>query len=164
MGNDFSREVFAVSGKIALFFASLFFSLSSPGSGRRQKLFSFLEELCPEVPEPSCCQELLEIWSEEYGFAGLLLGNLGLFLLGLVLMVALELLLHRFSQPVAAGALSTLGALYCLWKFRTPDLQKNLLTVLFIGFWLISGFSWPLAFAFLILYTNLTARYKRRND
>lgn len=150
-------------GKFALFCASMTFGLSPFISTRRQKLAEILEDICPELPEPTCCQELLEVWSEEYGFSGLLLGNLGLFLLGLLLTAGIGLLIRRFSHPLTDGVLPMLSACYCLWKFRTPDRTKNLLCALFIAFWLISGFSWLLCFVFLIAFTNLTMGKIRRD-
>lgn len=129
---------------------------------RRQQLMNLLEEFVEEGGTELCCAEILTLWSEEYGFTGLLLGNVALFLLGLGLMVALDIILHRYGCTNLRLGSGIVSSLYCLVKFRTPQPQTMILIALFVFYWIIGGFWWSIAFLFLVYFTNMGALSAQR--
>lgn len=126
---------------------------------RRQQLVELLEETVGEAPMDPGCTEVLELWLEELGAGGLVLGNLVLFLLGGLLMVGVDLLVRRWGAVWQSCALSLCSAAYHLVKFRVSHLlgYTNLLLVAFLVYWLLMGFHWSVAFVTLVLYTNVAA-------
>lgn len=142
--------------KSSLFMASVEFSASRFFPARRQRILEILEEVSPELPEALCCQDVLELWLKEYGPCGLLLGNLGLFLLGFLLMLSSDILLGRCRRLSSLVELA--DAAYCWLKFETSEKSRDLLVLMFLGIWLMNGFQWSLALIFLVLFTNVCVR------
>lgn len=147
--------------KLSLFLHCLFYPFQSLLPHRRQELMELLEEATEDCQAQPYCEELMEIWMEEFGLEGILLGNVALFLLGLILMIAVDVLLHRYQATGLSAVVSSVSGLYCLIKFRTPRPHVNLLILLFALFWMICGFWWSVAFVFLIYFTNMGARSTR---
>lgn len=146
-------------GKFSLFLTSLFYPVLLPH--RRQQLIELLEDVCQDICSEPCCQDILELWLEEFGTAGLMLGNVALFGLGLILTIAVDLILHRSGSPILSLILGTVSTLFCLAKFHTRQPAISLLIVLFGLYWLLSGFWWSIAFLFLIYFTNMGLHYGR---
>lgn len=147
----------------SLFLASMGFSLSRFFPVRRQQLIKLLEEFSEDLPDFLCCEDILEIWLEEYGPWGLVLGNIGLFALGFLLMLAVDFLLHRLQQPLITTAMQWVQALFCFTKFYTPNPKYLFLILGFCAIWLINSFQWTLAFVFLVLFAN-TLLFERRRE
>lgn len=145
--------------KLSLFTRCALFPFLNFLPQRRQQLADALAELCQELPSELCCADLLECWAEGFGAEGWLLGNLSLFLAGAALMV-LGGVLHRRGGSLAAVT-SSLEALYNLIKFRTRDRGLRCLLLLFLLYWLLSDFSWGIAFLCLVLLTNMQAAFGR---
>lgn len=129
---------------------------------RRQQLADALAEFCQDLPLDLCCADILECWAEGFGAEGWVLGNLALFLAGAALMV-LGSLLHRRGGSLTAVT-GTLQALYNLVKFRTRDHSLNGLILLLLLYWLVSDFSWMLAFVCLVILTNMQAFFNRGGE
>lgn len=149
-------------GKYSLFARCVLFPFLNLLPQRRQQLADALAELCQDLPLDFCCADILECWAEGFGLEGWILGNLSLFLAGALLMALGQFLCHRGSSFAALAA--SLEALYSLVKFRSRDSRLNVLILLFSFFWLVSGFSWVLAFACLVVLTNLQACFHRGGE
>lgn len=147
--------------KLSLFLTSLCFTPTLPFPHRRQQIIDFLEELAEELPASPGCEDVLQIWLEVFGTGGLLLGNLGLFLLGFGLMILSDIFLHRCSRPAICLLVRSVSGLYCLLKFRNHNPAVRLMMVLFCLYWLICGFWWSIGFLFLVYFTNMGVRYAR---
>lgn len=148
-------------GKLSLFLRSSLFPFSHIFPHRRQQLMELLKELAEDAPSSLYCEDILELWAEDFGVGGMLLGNAALFLLGLILMIGVDVLIHRCNSlhvSLLAGSLTTL---YCLVKFRTAKLSSYFFIILFCLYWLISGFWWSIGFLFLVYFTNTCVRYDR---
>lgn len=126
---------------------------------RRQPLVELLEETMGDAPVDPGCMDVLELWLEEMGVGGLMLGDLVLFLVGGLLMVGVDLLLRRWGAVWQSCALNLCSAAYHLVKFRVTRLlgYTNCLLVVFLTYWLLMGFHWSVAFITLVLYTNVAA-------
>lgn len=149
-------------GKFSLFLRCILFPFLNLLPQRRQQLADALSELCQDLPLDLCCADILECWAEGFGLEGWILGNLSLFLAGAVLMVLGGMLCRRGGSFSALTA--SLEALYSLIKFRSRDAGLNVLILLFSFFWLVSGFSWVLAFGCLVILTNLQAHFHRGGE
>lgn len=147
--------------KLSLFTGSLFYPFPHLFPHRRQQLMELLEEVAEDVPVAPCCEDILEIWVEEFGISGLLLGNAALFALGLVLMIGADLLIRRWNSSGLSLLIGSISTAYCLFKFRSGKAIVNLLILLLCLYWLISGFWWSIAFVFLVYFTNMGVRYAR---
>ncbi len=143
--------------KFSLFLASLLYPHIFPH--RKQQLIELLEEIAEDVPINPCCEDILEVWLEEFGASGLLLGNVALFFFGLVLMIVVDISLRRWNSTAVCIAVGSFSALYCLFKFKTRKALTNILIFLFCLYWLASGFWWSIAFLFLVYFTNMGVRY-----
>lgn len=146
--------------KMSLFLASMGFSLSRFFPARRQQIWEMLEELSQDLPDVLFCQDVLEVWLEDYGVAGLILGNIGLFLLGFLALAGLDLLLRRCHCPGLVIAVHLFNSVYCYLKFQAPHPEQNWMILLFLSLWLFNGFQWSLAFVFLLLFTNVCMKPK----
>lgn len=144
-------------GRFLLFTRCALFPFLNFLPQRRQQLADALAEFCQDLPLDFCCADILECWVEGFGAEGWFLGNLALFLAGAVLM-ALGSLLHRRGGSFAAVT-GSLEALYNLVKFRTRDEGLNVLILLFCFCWLVSDFSWMVAFLCLVILTNVQAYF-----
>lgn len=149
-------------GKFSLFARCALFPFLNLLPQRRQQLADALAELCQELPLDFCCADILECWAEGFGFEGWIWGNLSLFLAGALLMAFGEILYRRGDSFAALAA--SLEALYSLVKFRSRDSRLNVLILLFSFFWLVSGFSWVMAFLCLVLLTNIQAYFARGGE
>lgn len=149
-------------GKFSLFTRCILFPFLNLLPQRRQQLADALAEVCQELPMDFCCVDILECWAEGFGFEGWILGNLSLFLAGALVMILGEVFCRRGGSFPALTA--SLEALYSLVKFRSRDSRLNVLILLFSFFWLVSGFSWVLAFAWLVVLTNFQARFHRGGE
>lgn len=147
--------------KISLFMNTLLYPFPHLFPQRRQQLMELLEELTEDVPIPPCCEDLLEIWAEEFGACGLLLGNLSLFLIGFLLMIAVDVILWRWHGPCSSAVIHGLSVLYCLFKFKSDLPSTTILILLFTVFWALCGFWWSLAFLFLVYFTNMGVVYTK---
>lgn len=148
-----------MSPKASLFFTTVQWSFSRLLPHRRQQLLHSLEQFTENLPDMPCCQDLLEIWVENYGHGGLLLGNLALFALGFLGMIALDHWIWRTQNVKISMIGGLLAGLYCLFKFKADAPTTSLLILLLCLFWMISGFWWSVAFAFLVYFTNMGAIY-----
>lgn len=149
-------------GKFSLFTRCALFPFLNLLPQRRQQLADALAELCQDLPLDFCCADILECWAQGFGLEGWILGNLSLFLAGAVLMGLGEVLCRR------GGGFSTLAtsleALYSLVKFRSRDRGVNLLILLFSFCWLVSDFSWVIAFLCLVALTNIQAHFSKGGE
>lgn len=145
--------------KSSLFLSSLLYPLLLPH--RRQQLTELFEELCEEVPDIPCAQDILALWLEEFGVGGVVLGNVALFGIGLLLMIGIDLLLHSYGSPTLTLLLGAFSTLFCIAKFRSTQPTCYLLIGLLCLYWMISGFWWSIVFLFLIYFTNMGLRYGR---
>lgn len=141
--------------KFSMFLTSLQFSTSQFFPHRRQQIMEFLKEIAEDVPAAPFCEDILEIWLEEFGFSGLLWGNLALFGFGFLLMIVADILLCHSHNSIVQISISIMGALYCLFKFKSHQPATILLILLFVGFWTVCGFWWSLGFLFLMYFTNM---------
>lgn len=143
----------------SLFLASLRSTISQFIPSRRHQLIELLEQITEDVPPNPGCADILEAWMEEFGSCGFVLGNVSLFLLGFVLMAAVDLILLRWNSVGLSVFLGSVSAFYSLAKFRFSRSSRaiNFLILLFLAFWLISGFQWVIAFLTLALFTNIVA-------
>lgn len=146
-----------MSAKINLFFTTVQWSLSRLLPHRRQQLLHSLEQFAEDLPDAPCCQDLLEIWAENYGHGGLILGNLALFALGFLGMILLDHRLWRTQNVKFSLIGGLIAGLYNLFKFKTAEASTGLLILLLCLFWMICGFWWSIAFAFLVYFTNMGA-------
>lgn len=151
-----------MNGKFSLFLRCLLFPFLNLLSQRRQQLADALAELCQDLPLDFCCADILECWAEGFGLEGWILGNLSLFLAGALLMVLGEILCRRGGSFSALTA--SLEALYSLVKFRSRDSGLNVLILLFSFCWLVSDFSWVIAFLCLVVLTNIQAYFSRGGE
>lgn len=143
--------------KFSLFITTLL----SPFPHRKQQLIELLEEITEDVPATPCCEDILELWAEEFGASGLVLGNIALFLAGFLLMVAVDLFLYRWNSGTISTILRSVSVLYCFFKFRSHLPSTALLILLFTAFWALCGFWWSIAFVFLVYFTNMGAMYAK---
>lgn len=151
-----------MSSKFSLFLRCILFPFLNLLPQRRQQLADALAELCQDLPLDFCCADILECWAEGFGLEGWILGNLSLFLVGAALMVLGEVLCRRGGSFSALTA--SLEALYSLVKFRSRDSGLNVLILLFSFFWLVSDFSWVIAFLCLVVLTNMQACFHRGGE
>lgn len=147
-----------MNGKFSLFLRCLLFPFLNLLPQRRQQL----AELCQDLPLDFCCADVLKCWAEGFGLEGWILGNLSLFLAGALLMILGEILCRRGGSFSALTA--SLEALYSLVKFRSRDSGLNVLILLFSFCWLVSDFSWVIAFLCLVVLTNIQAYFSRGGE
>lgn len=140
-------------GRFSFFLASLQFTLSQFFPQRRQQLLEFLEEASENLPAYPCCEDVLEIWLEQFGIGGVILGNIALFGIGLLLMLAVDLA-SAGGNGFTSLLLRCAGALYCTLKFKCTNPAVLLLILLFVLLWLVCDFFWCIAFLFLVTFTN----------
>ncbi len=135
---------------MVFFWTTLQYTLLRFVPGRRQQLWQKLEELSEEMPAEPDSFSILQVWLEHFDLGGLLLGCVALFLPGLLLMLAADILAGRSGRW--AGVIRFLSAVYCGDKFRGPYMAVNALLVLYLLYALLAGFSWCLTMVFLIIF------------
>lgn len=142
-----------MENRLGLFVATLQYNLLRFLPGRKEQLWQELEELSEGAPTELNGFSILQTWLESFDLGGLLLGCVALFLPGLILMLAADLLAGRSGRW--AGLIRFLSAVYCEDKFRGPSAVVNKLLVLYLLNALLCGFSWSLTMVFLIAFTIL---------
>ncbi len=143
-----------MGNRLTFFWATLQYTLLRFLPGRKQQLWQELEELSEGTPMDLDSFSILQVWLENFDLGGLFLGCAALFLPGLILMLAADLLAGRSGRW--AGLIRFLSALYCGEKFRGPWLAVNVLLVLYLLYALLAGFSWCLTTGFLILFAVIS--------
>lgn len=130
---------------------------------RRQQFAEYLEEFSENAPGYPCCQDILEIWLNEFGYGGLLLGSIALFLLGLLLMAAADAAIRHMGNGKTTFAINLLSSLYCIDKFRGNPKKpiQNVLILLYVGTSLVAGFQWTITMLFLIIFVNIAANAEK---
>ena len=148
-----------MTGKLTFFAATMQYSILRFLPHRKQQFAACLEELSKNSPAEPYCQDILEIWLEEYGLNGLLLGGTALFLVGFLLMAAADALIHRAGNSGTASLVRILSGLYCIDKFQAGSRRtvQNMLLLFYIGICLLSGFLWTITFLFLVCFTGISA-------
>lgn len=143
---------------LTFFTASLRSTITPLFPRRRQQLLELLEEIMGDAPPDPGCADILEAWLEEFGSCGFVLGNLALFLVGFVLMAAVDAVILHWGSLWLSTVLGALSGIYELLKFRLSRHRSlSALMLLFLLYWLISGFQWSMAFLILVLFTNIIA-------
>ncbi len=142
-----------MGNRLRFFWATVQYTLLRFLPDRKQQLWQELEELSEEAPSELDGFSILQAWLENFDLGGLLLGCIALFLPGLILMLAADLLIGHSGKW--AGLIRFFSAVYCGGKFRGPWLAVNVLLVLYLLYALVAGFSWSLTMVFLIAFTIL---------
>lgn len=146
---------------LSFFTVSLQSSLTPFIPRRRQQLFTLLEEVLENPPPDPSCADILQGWLEGFGSCGFVLGNIALFALGFILMAIVDAMILHWNSFLLSSILGFFSGIYALFKFRlTRSRTLSAMTVLFLLYWLISGFQWSIAFLILVFLTNIIAYSK----
>ncbi len=150
-----------MENRLALFWATMQYTLFRFLPGRKQQLWEELEELSGEAHAELDSFSVLQAWMDNFDLTGLLLGCVALFLPGLILMLAADLLAGRSGGW--AGLIRFFSAAYCGDKFRGPSAAVNILLALYLLYALAAGFSWYLTMVFLIVFAFISV-YVSKGD
>lgn len=142
--------------KFSLFMATAQYNFLRFIPGKKQQFFEYLEELSENVQTDFFCQDILEVWLENFGIGGLVLGSAALFSIGFILMVAADIIIWRTGSTVVTSLVRICSGLYCFEKFRGSSKRgiQDFLILLYIGTCLLSGFHWVVTILFLIVFIN----------
>ena len=104
--------------KFSLFMATAQYNFLRFIPGKKQQFFEYLEELSENVQTDFFCQDILEVWLENFGIGGLVLGSAALFSIGFILMIAADIIIWRTGSTVVTSLVRICSGLYCFEKFR----------------------------------------------
>ena len=89
--------------KFSLFMATAQYNFLRFIPGKKQQFFEYLEELSENVQTDFFCQDILEVWLENFGIGGLVLGSAALFSIGFILMIAADIIIWRTGSTVVTS-------------------------------------------------------------
>lgn len=149
--------------KISFFLSTLMYNVFRFFPQRKQEFVEYLEQLSEDVSLDLWCGDILEIWLEEFGCVGLLLGNISVFLIGFLVLIAADIVIWRVSNTCMTMVMNLLSGCYCLDKFKSSPFRsaQNILILSYILISILAGFQWTMTMIFLVLFVNMTVYAKR---
>lgn len=145
--------------KFSLFLATAQYNFLRFLPGKKQQFMDFLEEVSEQTITELYCQDILEVWMDSFGISGILLGSVAVFAVGLIFLVAADILLWRIGSTVVPSVVRVFFGLFCLEKFRGGQkrILQDFLILLYIATAFLAGFHWTITFLFLVMFTNIAA-------
>ncbi len=145
--------------KSSLFSATLQYSFLQFFPVKKNDLPQCFKQIFSDYFEDIFCQDILELWADLFDIGGLILGSTALFLTGLLIMTAADIIIFRTGSPIFSFIIRIVCGLYCFEKFKGKPSNsfQNYIILIYIGASIIWNFYWSLTMIFLIIFINAAA-------
>lgn len=143
--------------RVSLFITTVLYNVLRFVPHRRDEIGAYLAELSEGIAAEPGCADILEIWLDNFGLGGQLLGSVALFACGFLLMCLADAAIRHAGNGALASVIDIVSGIYCIDKFRGAPWRtpRNMLILLYVALALLAGFEWTITLLFLAIFINI---------